>query len=124
MLIWTDVDLLGSLSSHLLVFVFLLVTRDNVINAQQQDGRLKNRSSASSVVISIDDYRSVSGLCPHLNSSLVSLSFNGKRLPDSHGRHVGQSASFSIHTPTHTVVLSVFRLNTEMERERHTGRNS
>lgn len=45
--------LLGSLSSHCLVFVFLLVTRDDVIDAQQQDGRLKSTSSASSVVIQL-----------------------------------------------------------------------
>lgn len=52
-------DLLGSLSSHLLVFVFLLVTGDDVIDSQQQDGRLKNTSQVSvnpcqSVLRSID----------------------------------------------------------------------
>lgn len=39
----TDVGLLSSLSSHLLLFVLLLVTRDDVINTEQQNGRLQTQ---------------------------------------------------------------------------------
>ena len=54
MWIWINVDLLGSLSSHLTVFVFLLVTRDNVIDTQQQDGRLTTEKQQGSVTNSND----------------------------------------------------------------------
>ena len=47
-----------------------------------------------------------------LDGGLVGLSFNCQRLPDPQNRHVGQSAGLTVHAPTHTVVLSVFGLNT------------
>lgn len=42
MRIWieTKAELLSSLASHWSIFVFFLVTGDNVIDAQQQDGGL------------------------------------------------------------------------------------
>lgn len=50
-------------------------------------------------------------ISPDLNSSLVGLTFNSQWLPDPECHHVRQTAGFSIDTPIHTVVLSVFGLN-------------
>lgn len=50
-----------------------------------------------------------------LNSGLVGLSFNGQWLPDAEDSHVRQTAGLPINTPTHTVVLSVFGLNTQTQ---------
>lgn len=117
---WTDVDLLGSLSSHWLVFVFLLVTRDNVVDAQQQDRCLKNRETQTGYrkpTSPAPRSETQSGSCLDLYSGLVGLSFNSERLPDPQRRHVGQTAGLSIHTPTHAVVLSVFSLKRRGETE-------
>lgn len=50
-----------------------------------------------------------------LDGGLIGLSFDSKRLPDPESCHVGQTATLTIHTPTHTVILSVFGLNTQTQ---------
>lgn len=55
------------------------------------------------------------GVNPDLDSSLVGLTFNSQWLPDAECHHIRQTASFSIDTPIHAVVLSVFGLNTHTQ---------
>lgn len=105
----TSEDLLGSLAIRL---VLLLVTRNDVVDAQQQDGGLQNvtqtrqwgrRSSLSTGEHHAD--RS------YLNRRLVGLSFDGQRLPDSQSWHVGQTAALPVDAPAHISFLCVLRLN-------------
>lgn len=50
-----------------------------------------------------------------LHGGLVGLSFDSEWLPDPKSGHVGQTATLTVHTPTHTVILSVFGLNTHTQ---------
>lgn len=50
-----------------------------------------------------------------LDGGLVGLSFDSEWLPDPKSWHVGQTATLTVHTPTHTVILSVFGLNTHTQ---------
>lgn len=50
-----------------------------------------------------------------LHGGLVGLSFDSEWLPDPKSWHVGQTATLTVHTPTHTVILSVFGLNTHTQ---------
>lgn len=96
------------------------MTGDDVVNAQQQDGRLRDRQEGGQrqVTAGATDQCQVgidqlSDSDSDLHSRLVGLSFYSERLPDSSSRHVGQTAGLSVHAPARTIVLSVFGLNTQ-----------